>query len=530
MFFRKAPWFLKSVVIACLSWGVAAKESGLVLGLHVNADVGSPSKDTVTYAVWANAWAWEPAVFGKLTAFELEFPNGTSAAQIYKSEDGFQISRSADFSDLTAIPTGTYTMKVTGSIADTRTYQVDVFPQALPGPISPEFVASARETLSSAPLDSFTLALPQSIAHAQYAVISLETDSSLLYSELRERPEGSGSVTLPLNLLQPGQAASFKVRYFNQYVFYFGGVEWLAVQQTVTLDYETNYVVQFVAKGQPAARLANISARGFCGNGDRVTIGGFVIGGNAAKRVLVRALGPTLTSYGLGQSEVLLDPNIEVYHGSSLIATNDNWADNANADEIDATTSRIGAGKLSAGDATSSALLLTLAPGAYTFVASGKLGTSGIALLEVYDADADTNGGRFVNISTRAYSTTGNGVAIGGFVVSGTAPKEVLLRAVGPTLTKFGIRQADVLADPTIELHDASHGNVIIATNDNWSDSPVADEIKRTGARVGANAFDSEDTRSSALLIWLDPGVYTFVAAGKNGSSGIVLVEAYDAD
>jgi hypothetical protein len=79
-------------------------------------------------------------------------------------------------------------------------------------------------------------------------------------------------------------------------------------------------------------------------------------------------------------------------------------------------------------------------------------------------------------------------------------------------------------------LHDASHGNVIIATNDNWSDSPVADEIKRTGARVGANAFDSEDIRSSALLIWLDPGVYTFVAAGKNGSSGIVLVEAYDAD
>jgi hypothetical protein len=151
-------------------------------------------------------------------------------------------------------------------------------------------------------------------------------------------------------------------------------------------------------------------------------------------------------------------------------------------------------------------------------------------LLEVYDADATTSGSTFVNIATRAYATTGSGVTIGGFVISGSAPKQVLLRAVGPTLTKHGIGQADVLVDPMIALHDARQGNATIATNDNWGDNANAALITTTGARIGATPFDASDTKSSALLVTLGPGVYSFVASGRSATSGVVLVEVYDAD
>lgn len=276
------------------------------------------------------------------------------------------------------------------------------------------------------------------------------------------------------------------------------------------------------------SRLVNISARGFCSTNDRVMIGGFVVSGRGSKRVLVRAVGPSLAAQGLNPSEVLADPIIEVHKGAPVIASNDNWGDNANAAEITSTAAQIGAVALPASDTASSALLLTLEPGVYSFIASGKNGGSGIVLLEVYDADVPANEASFLNISTRAYATTGDGVTIGGFVISGEQPKQVLLRAVGPTLTAQGIGQADVLVDPMIELHQNRIG--VIATNDNWIDNSEAAMITTTGARVGALPFATADTKSSALLMTLDPGVYSFIASGKSASSGIVLVEVYDAD
>jgi predicted dinucleotide-binding enzyme len=259
-------------------------------------------------------------------------------------------------------------------------------------------------------------------------------------------------------------------------------------------------------------------------------IGGFVITGSVAKRVLVRAVGPSLTSRGIGATEVLLDPTIEVHKGAPVIASNDNWGDNANVAEITAVAAQIGAFALDSGDIKSSALLLNLQPGVYSFVANGKAGTSGIVLLEVYDADLTPNGSKFVNISTRAYATTGDGVTIGGFVISGRDSKQILLRAVGPTLTKSGISQNDVLVDPSIELHDARNGNATIAVNDDWGQNQNAASIVATGSRIGAMPLDAGDTKSSALLLELEPGVYSFIASGKSGNSGVVLVEVYDAE
>lgn len=280
----------------------------------------------------------------------------------------------------------------------------------------------------------------------------------------------------------------------------------------------------------PTTRLVNIATRGYGSTGNRVMIGGFVVAGNTPKRVLVRAVGPSLTSRGIAATDVLADPVIEVHQGEPIIASNDNWTENTNATELASVGAQIGAAPLDAGDTKSSALLLTLQPGVYTFVATGKGGTSGVVLLEVYDAETTATGSSFVNIATRAYSTSGNGVTIGGFVISGNTAKQVLMRAVGPSLSARGIAQAEVLADPMIELHDANHGNAVIATNDNWGDNANADSIITTGARIGAAPFDASDTKSSALLTTLQPGAYTFVASGKSGTSGVVLVEVYDAD
>lgn len=291
-----------------------------------------------------------------------------------------------------------------------------------------------------------------------------------------------------------------------------------------------NVTAHVYSAGQTPTRLVNIATRGYCNTGDRVMIGGFVISGSSPKRVLVRAVGPTLISQGLGASEVLADPQIEVHRGVPIIAANDNWGDNANAAEIKSVGARIGANPLDPSDTKSAAMLLTLDPGVYSFVASGKAGASGVVLLEVYDADETATGSTFVNIATRAYATTGNGVTIGGFVVSGSVPKQVLIRAVGPTLATQGISQNDTLADPLIELHDANHGNVTIATNDDWHSNPNVEAIPVVSARIGAAPLALADTTSAALLISLNPGVYTFVASGKANSSGIVLVEVYDAD
>ena len=281
------------------------------------------------------------------------------------------------------------------------------------------------------------------------------------------------------------------------------------------------------SNGSGNSHIVNIATRAYCSTGDAVTIGGFVVGGSVPKQVLVRAVGPTLTASGIAAADVLADPVVEVHHGASVIATNDNWGDNANAAQITTVAHQIGATAFLDSDTKSAALLITLDPGVYSFIVSGSGGASGVVLLEVYDADTSNTASNFVNIATRAKSVAGTGVTIGGFVVSGSAPKNVLIRAVGPSLTKQGLSASTVLADPTLELHS---GSPMIAVNDNWGDNANATEITSTGARIGATPLDSADSKSSALLVKLMPGAYTFIAGGNASGSGVVLVEVYDAD
>ncbi len=279
------------------------------------------------------------------------------------------------------------------------------------------------------------------------------------------------------------------------------------------------------------AKFMGIAARAYCGPDNGVTIGGFVIAGSQPKQVLLRAVGPSLTAQGVKAEEVLANPRIDLHdalNGNALIASNDDWGSNANAEAIRTTGARIGASPFDASDTRSSALLVTLAPGVYSFVARGQGSAGGIVLIEVYDADLEPSGATLTGIAARALCGAGNNVTIGGFVISGTQDKRVLLRAVGPTLTTQGISAGDVLLDPKIDLHDARRGNALVASNDNWRDNANAAEISETGARLGLANFEIADTTSSALLVTLEPGVYTFVASGKASTAGVALIEIYE--
>ena len=281
-----------------------------------------------------------------------------------------------------------------------------------------------------------------------------------------------------------------------------------------------------VVRIPPAStRLVNIATRAYCDTGNRVTIGGFVISGSTPKRVLIRALGPTLTAAGVANA--LVDPVMDVYRGQTVIASNDNWPDDPNAAQLAPLAASLGAGPIATTDRTSSATLLTLTPGAYTVIIRGRDATPGITLFEVFDADFKETNSYFANIATRAYSTTGDGVAIGGFVITGSASKRVLVRAVGPTLTTLGISQAEALLDPTMRFYAAGKDPV---DYDNWTPGANSAEIVSAALQTGALPIAVIDSKSAAQVVTLAPGAYTTVVSGVGNTSGIVLVEVYDAD
>ena len=271
--------------------------------------------------------------------------------------------------------------------------------------------------------------------------------------------------------------------------------------------------VQFVAEfpsSSNAGRLANISSRVFVQSGDRVSIDGFIARGGTSKRVLVRGIGPSLVSSDI--TGVLVDPAIELFNGNgNSIASNDNWQENANRQEIIDT----GAAPLAPNE---SAIIATLPSGAaglpYTVVLRGARGTSGIGLVEVYDLDREPES-ELVNISTRGFVATGDNVMIGGVIIDGLMAKRIIVRAIGPSLTQFGVGGA--LADPTLTLFN-SNGDAITA-NDNWRDSQAAE--------IEATTIPPRDERESAIVATLPPSHYTAIVRGREDTEGVALIEVY---
>ena len=270
--------------------------------------------------------------------------------------------------------------------------------------------------------------------------------------------------------------------------------------------------------------LGNVSTRSFVQTGANVMIGGFIVEGTGPKRVIIRAIGPELTQFGVPNA--LANPLLELHDGTgALIATNNDWQTTIIGGIITGSqVSDIQNSGHAPGAASESAIIANLQPGNYTAILSGVNGTTGVALVEVYDlAPAATSS--LGNVSTRSFVQTDSNVMIGGFIVQGSGPKRVIIRAIGPELTQFGVPNA--LANPTLELHNG--GGTLIASNDNWQTTVIGGIITASQVTDIQNSGHAPTVGSeSAIIATLQPGNYTAIVRGVGNTTGVALVEVYD--
>jgi hypothetical protein len=257
------------------------------------------------------------------------------------------------------------------------------------------------------------------------------------------------------------------------------------------------------------AQLQNISTRARVLTGDNVLIGGFIISGTDPKKVIIRALGPSITSNGVPVPGRLADPILEL-HAGNTVTTNDNW-------KSDQQTEISNTGLAPSND-LESAIVQTLAPGTYTAIVRGVGGGTGIGLVEVFDL-SQASASLLANISSRGFVDINDNVMIGGFIVGPVdhSNPNVVVRALGPSLSNSGV--PNPLQNPTLELHDAS--GTTIASNDDWPTDP-------NSSQVVANGLAPTDTRESAIFTPLTPGTYTAIVRGVGNTTGVGLVEVYN--
>jgi len=254
-------------------------------------------------------------------------------------------------------------------------------------------------------------------------------------------------------------------------------------------------------------RLVNLSTRMQVGTGDNVLIGGFIMRGAASKRLAIRGIGPSS-----GLPGALADPVLELHDSNSIIATNDNWGDSPNKQDI------IDVG-LAPNSPNESVILMTVPSNTtnafYTAIVRGANNTTGLGVVEVYDLDSGP-GSTLLNISTRGQVGVDPNALIAGFIVGGTDSKQIVVRALGPSLTAAGVPNA--LADPTLDFFNSQ--GTKIDSNDDWMTSSQKTQIQNSG-------LAPTNAKESAILQTLSAGVYTAVVHGTHGGTGVGSVEVY---
>ena len=289
----------------------------------------------------------------------------------------------------------------------------------------------------------------------------------------------------------------------DQYIF------WDEVHPTTAAHYRLALTAfnSIVNPPPSPSKALNISTRMFVDTGERVAIAGFIVTGDIAKKVLIRGIGPSLSNVGVPTP--LANPVITLFDSSSTVVTsNDDWKNSPDAAEI------MNSGLAPSND-LESAVIATLAPGQYTAQLTGNSGGTGNGVVEVYDLAGNTST-VVANLSTRGYVGAGDDVMIAGVIIGNGDSPILVFRALGPSLANFGI--ANPLLDPTLELYD-SNGNQI-AANDDW-------KLPQQQAVQATNLAPSNAKEAVIVDAFLSPGNYTAVVRGKNGATGVALVEAY---
>jgi len=264
--------------------------------------------------------------------------------------------------------------------------------------------------------------------------------------------------------------------------------------------------------------LSNISARAETGQGGSILTVGFVVSGEGSKAVLIRSVGPSLGAFGV--TGVLPDPRLRLFSNGVQVAENLSW--DLNTQPL---ATRVGAFPLPPFSLDAS-LGLTLPAGGYTAQVDDQLGQTGVVLVECYDADeSPTSAPRSLrNLSIRSKVGAGDKILIAGLVVSGDVPATVLVRCVGPGLSPFGLQQSELLTDPVLTILKV--GGAVVATSDDWGRLDSAPEVELVARELGAFPVP-RISKDAALLAILPPGSYTLQCSGKDGATGIAIVEAY---
>jgi hypothetical protein len=254
--------------------------------------------------------------------------------------------------------------------------------------------------------------------------------------------------------------------------------------------------------------MMNISTRVPIRTGDGAGIGGFILQGSAPRKVMIRAIGPSLNVDGRLVEGRLQDPELTLYdRDGKVIASNDDWRSSQEAE--------IRESGIEPRHDKEAAVLIRLEPNDYTAVIRGVGGTSGIGLIEIYDIESSETA-RLANISTRGVVDGGDNILIGGFILEGGAAQKLLVRVIGPDLSSRGVPGA--LQDPVVELRDSN--GALLMRNDNWKQNQQT-EIEATGIPP---TVDTE----SALLMTLGSGNYTALVSGKDDTTGVALIEVYN--
>jgi hypothetical protein len=346
------------------------------------------------------------------------------------------------------------------------------------------------------------------------------TDSQLFYSYSSDAGvtwSANVAVSAPFNpfLGYPNQA---KIGDYITIVSDNGGGD---VAYSATFNGEQD--VYYVRVAPLASQLLNISSRADVGTVDNVAIAGFIVTGTDPKAVLIRGLGPTLAQK-FNVPGVLADPFLSLRDGSgNVIWNNNNWKDSQQTQIQNLGLACDGHTCVPPND-LESAILQILQPGKYTAILSGRNGTTGVGLIEVYDASPGTSA-ELTNVSTRGFVGTDQNVLIGGFIASGgTGSTTVVVRGLGPTLGQPPFNVPGVLADPFLSLRDSN--GTVLWNNNNWKDSQQT-QIQNLGLACDGHTCAPPNDLESAILRTVAPGNYTAILSGMNGTTGIGLVEIY---
>jgi hypothetical protein len=363
-------------------------------------------------------------------------------------------------------------------------------------------------TLDNAPPDSQVLPLASNQDSTHFQVSWSGSDAGAGITGYDIYVSENGGTFTPWLQNTPLTSAYFDGNPHSSYSFYSVGRDGAGNVEPAPLTPDA------IVKALPSGQLLNISTRLRVQSGDNVLIGGLIITGTDSKKILLRGIGPSLANFGV--TNALGDTTLELYQGNTLLASNDNWKIGSDGSsqqaQIEGTT-------IPPSNDLESAILRTLAPGSYTAVLRGKNNLTGIGVVEGYDLDQAANS-KLANIATRGFVDSDDNVMIGGLIVGGHhgSGARVLVRAIGPSLTAFGVPGA--LSDPMVELRDENGSNV--GDNDDWKEAQQAS--------IEATSLAPKDDRESAILTALPAGNYTAIVRGKNNTTGVGLVEVYNVE